>query len=1063
MAPDLGIAKLSRPRLAGAQPRKRLFTWLDECRGRSAVWISGPPGAGKTTLMASYLDARELRAVWYQVDSGDADPASFFYHLSAGARQAGLSDKARLPMLTPEYLGDLAGFARRYFRALYQGLPQPLLLVLDNFQEVPGPPLESLVREAISEAPAGIVVVVISREEPSAGFARLRASQALAELGWNELRLTADEGLMIASAALRGTLLRVEALVERCTGWAAGLMLLVHRARTDGEVLETPEVPQATFDYFAAEIFDKLPAETRHLLLRTSLLPWVNARLAQSLSGNARAVELLEGLRRKHLFTERSDATAAAATYRYHALFREFLAARMRDTYAASERSALALESARLLREIGENDSALQLYLNAGDEAAAAALVIADAPRLAAMGRIQTLAASIAALPAPMVDALPWLGYWSGMCLLGANPPTARQRLEQAFQAFERDADLLGQAAAAAGIIDTHILSFGDFSLTDAWTETMLRLLSRAPPFPDPAMELKVLASAFGALSMRKPDREELKALSKRLGALIEAVPDVNLRVSAATWLLQYDIFVVGRHAAERLIAHIRPQLSDPALSALNLCTWLHMQAMHYALDAFDPAEAQGALDAALAGMEANGLHFFATTLHSTSAMVQLACSDTGAAVAHLARAVPTVDDVRFDIGWHDGMQAWLALLQGQPRLALQHAQRLVQINVSLATEHPYGMALLFQANALAAAGRLDEAVESIGLAKRHATQVPFGRFSAGIVEADIHLLSGDLDGAETVLRAALETGAEGGLLNTMQWLPAQMSRLCAFALERRIETDYVRRLIRQRGVRPPAADVPRWPWPIEIRALGPLEIRVADAPLRFEGKAQSKPLTMLKALVALGARNVPEDPLIEAIWQEPLEGDEQKAFDVTLHRLRKLLGHDRSVVVSDRRVSLNADVVWLDIWALELRLGAPKPAPPDFAKAAAELERAAPAVLDLYRGQFLAGEAESAWIVPVRNRLASRFQRFVLQLGERCELDGQTARAAMLYERALEIDPEAELFYRKLMLCLREQGKGEELAQVYRRCRQMLAVRLGASPGDTTEEVYRGILTSRE
>ena len=44
---------------------------------------------GKTTLVASLLEARERPGIWYQVDAGDADPASFVYHLRLAAMEAG--------------------------------------------------------------------------------------------------------------------------------------------------------------------------------------------------------------------------------------------------------------------------------------------------------------------------------------------------------------------------------------------------------------------------------------------------------------------------------------------------------------------------------------------------------------------------------------------------------------------------------------------------------------------------------------------------------------------------------------------------------------------------------------------------------------------------------------------------------------------------------------------------------------------------------------------------------------------------------------------------------------
>ena len=96
--------------------------------------------------------------------------------------------------------------------------------------------------------------------------------------------------------------------------------------------------------------------------------------------------------------------------------------------------------------------------------------------------------------------------------------------------------------------------------------------------------------------------------------------------------------------------------------------------------------------------------------------------------------------------------------------------------------------------------------------------------------------------------------------------------------------------------------------------------------------------MELLKALIALGGGDVPTDKLIDILWTEPLEGDEQKAFDVTVHRLRKLLGHEKAIQVTDRRVSLNPQIVWVDLWALERKLAPLIPAAHATAPDAAEL-----------------------------------------------------------------------------------------------------------------------------
>jgi hypothetical protein len=43
-------------------------------------------GAGKSTLAATYLEEAQLSGVWYQLDAGDSDPATFFYYLREAAQ-----------------------------------------------------------------------------------------------------------------------------------------------------------------------------------------------------------------------------------------------------------------------------------------------------------------------------------------------------------------------------------------------------------------------------------------------------------------------------------------------------------------------------------------------------------------------------------------------------------------------------------------------------------------------------------------------------------------------------------------------------------------------------------------------------------------------------------------------------------------------------------------------------------------------------------------------------------------------------------------------------------------
>ncbi|MBK7677641.1 MAG: hypothetical protein IPJ27_24500 [Candidatus Accumulibacter sp.] len=195
--------KLSRPRLAGVHPRERLFVRLDQCLEHTAVWVDGVPGAGKTTLIASYLSARKLPALWYRTDSGDTDPAAACHYLQVAANGMAPQLAGALPAVAPAQMDDPRPFLRRFFGIFYACIGSARFLVVDNAQEaLSSASFRTLLLAVVSEAPQHIGVIIVSRSRPPGDFARLLANGEPVVLGADELLFSEDESTAVQQLAL---------------------------------------------------------------------------------------------------------------------------------------------------------------------------------------------------------------------------------------------------------------------------------------------------------------------------------------------------------------------------------------------------------------------------------------------------------------------------------------------------------------------------------------------------------------------------------------------------------------------------------------------------------------------------------------------------------------------------------------------------------------------------------------------------------------------------------------------------------------------------------------------
>ena len=236
-------------------------------------------------------------------------------------------------------------------------------------------------------------------------------------------------------------------------------------------------------------------------------------------------------------------------------------------------------------------------------------------------------------------------------------------------------------------------------------------------------------------------------------------------------------------------------------------------------------------------------------------------------------------------------------------------------------------------------------------------------------VVKSLSLLAGDdgQDGwterSEQLLGATMRRLRELEWPNVFTFLPRQIARLFARALDAGIECAWIRNAIQSRDLLPPAFAGPSWPWRVRIRVLGAFECEVDGKPLVSEsGKAAAKPLALLRRLAVLaGYEGVSAETVARELW--PGEGREgrEKVLETTLARLRKLLGFADAILLHDHRLRLNSSRVWIDASMFAGVIDSIRGSEPNDV----QWRRA----FGLYRGPLLADE-QDAWIVPWRDRL---------------------------------------------------------------------------------------------
>ena len=1043
------LAKLTPPRLYHAVARDRLFAAIDDARARPVVWIAGPPGAGKTTLIATYARSQNLRPIWFQLDRGDADPATFFYFLQHAAFRALSPHVPPLPLLTPEYQPDLPGFARRWFRRLFAEVSADTLLVFDNYQELSADsPLHAAIAQALEEIPHGSNVIVASRSDPPPQFARLLASESIGWLGWEDLRLDLAETTAIARVRIQGNARTMQTLFEISGGWAAGVTLMLEQVRRDGVLRETSGrgSRELVFDYFAHHVFDAEPQEVQDLLLRTSVLSDITEPLAVGLTRNGNAVRLLESLHRRRLFIDRRGNTETS--YQYHALFQQYLRKLAAERYTSEEFVVLLKLAANLLTDSGRPEDAFHLYVQVEDWSRATELLVGQAPQLIGQGRLQTVLEWAEQVPGPQREGDPWIGYWTAMALQPIHPDQAHNRLVAVFESFRVRGNATGQMISAAGILDTLFTEFADFGQMDSWIDILASFLNEDPEFPTPEAEFRTYLSLVAAV-YRAPGHPMLARSARQVEILLKQPFDANLKVVAAQRLGAYADAATDLELWDRVAADVTPLLDAPNVTPANVTRYLEMAAYHHYL-AWRVDEALLCYEQARRIAQREGLH----TAALRAGVYAVLCLRRAGRLAAAEHALAEIESIPkpnrgATLAVFQHTQALMAYTRGDLPEALDLERAALATVLQSGNRHSEVVLRAFHSSFLIAAGDLAAANHHLARAKNLAkgTAIDAARAYIAMHEAHAAHLAGDHAMRNARLEEALQFARYRGGVARLRWAPEAMATLLPIAWEQGIEPDLAASLIKEFAILPPSPTMEHWPWPVKIRTLGAFSVLVNGAPIAFGRKVPRKLLALLQAIVALGGKDVPEQRLVDAIWPDE-EGDAgHRLLRVALHRLRKLLGERDAIHQSARSLTLDPTRCWVDAWAFEALLERPGPSAADSHTA-----------LELYRGNFLEGVEDAPWTIGIRDRLRNRFVQTITARGFALESQGSFDEAIGAYQRGLDVDATVEQFYQGLMRCHGSLGRHSEAVGDYHRLRQTLSRIRGVPPSTQSERLYESV-----
>jgi LuxR family maltose regulon positive regulatory protein len=1001
--------------------RERLLEVLHRHSTRPLILLVAPGGFGKSTLAATY--ARDSGAVvtWLTLQTADRDSRRLFSRLAdafdaafEAADPSAAPGSTRLPDLRQGLASgsEGTGLARLLLADLAQA-PAGFILVLDDFHLVQdAEDLMQAVDALVRGLPEMGQLVITAREPPALSMTRLVAREAVFALGAEDLRFTPAE-----THALRQALGGDPSHDDESEGWVTGILLggAPHQLGIGGgELLGA---------YVERELLARMPPREQRWLETLAVLETITPSAAERVVGHGPWPQRLRALSESCPFL----VGGQDGSYRLHSLVRDSLLNRLRRS--SSRRAARAWSVARELaeeafdtvgvvracQELGQTEGAISLIQRSVDEAVLA-------------GRWSAVLAVLDLLPENVRRAHPDLSLAEAQALMSTGRvDAAHQAAEDAMRHAGRSGDVGMQVNALAWLARIAQWS-GQLNAAEDWLAAADHLLNHSdlPLAQRRLLEARVL-NVRGICCTLRGQREDASAAFARAEQLLRLL---NPTRDLAQVEHNYGSFSdrVGDYATAQAMltaaaAHWR-QFGDRAMLATTQTVLGDLYLRCGNLAAAGAALTGAAEVARSAGVPRN------------EGWAVLSLGQWHRASGRIADAVKVIDEVLAlagEVGEREMLvlalhaRAELAILQDDLLMArelLARAQAEAQRQGSDAE-----LALIDRAlgRLHLAEGAGDRAVAHLEAGLQRGADVwgPDERIEALYWLGTAYLTLGRAQEATDLLERAIRDAELAAGLAPLVAAVAEDSRLLQHGLRVGMDAKLLGDIERQAATRRPWSGVPQTQM-LEVVArndLPRLEVRLfgafvlcRDGEFIESGTRKVDRARELFALLVLHPNGLPDREIAELLWPEMAPQRALHNLQMAAYLLRRWLGAKAAVRYAAGTYQLNPQMeVWADARVFDATLARAHTVSDD------NLVQTLGRAVELYRGALLA-EVGWFWVEPLRMGYRSRFAAAALQLADLISTS-DPARSDGLAERVLDVEPENEAAYERLLLNARARG----------------------------------------